>query len=518
MESRLLPSGYQVMPFVGPLQHPDQPLPNAVRLAEPPLKIQYQSPTGSGAPSINPTANILSNPGTALSSGPTKPFVGPIQYPRGHAGPEIPPPAGGGGFDVDVWIYNGAGAGDWNTPGNWLQGRVPTAVDEAYFGIIYDPPLGKDVGSNANCKENVTGGAVAGTLDMDSSYSGTLELDQTLDVGDGALIMAGGNISQPNGANSQITVSGLLNWTGGQLNNSGESTLEIENADEGDSVVDKAAAQTADTFEIAQGVTIDFESTLTQTVNFNNGAGITMEGGDVTVYESNVSVAIATSGSTPGLIQNNGGTFEDAGNGSSPVTINAAYVGTNGTLAVNHKLYFASTTSQGGLTASVFQNGGTTEIYNNAVLNSNQAYAQSSGNLNPGDVSTIGGTVSITGGAVNIGLDDALICNGNVTVSGGTYYANVDGGLETGSWWVSDMVFTIKDGASLNVSTTDVPDDWGTTGPDYGIGICGGTTGLTDTAAGQNKWPGGDTYTGWNYHHPGFYIQKGQVQTVGYLA
>ena len=86
----------------------------------------------------------------------------------------------------------------------------PGASDDVLFSSVE--------GTELDCATNGEGTVSVNSITIDSSYTGTLTLNDDLDVGSGGFTMEGGNIDQPMGASSDISVMGFFNWSAGNVN------------------------------------------------------------------------------------------------------------------------------------------------------------------------------------------------------------------------------------------------------------------------------------------------------------
>jgi hypothetical protein len=171
------------------------------------------------------------------------------------------------------WAYSGAGQGDWNTAANWIgpTGAVPTNTDDVYF--LGRPGRGSAVSNNP---------VTVKSLNVTQDYQGTITLNRPLTLTNGG-DFEGGTISQPNGANSTITIQGGTftivdsNATGLTLNSSGNvSTLHV-NAQATLNIGINGSYTIGDNIENEGTTTIGDGHTLGQ-VTFVNNAGVTNSG------------------------------------------------------------------------------------------------------------------------------------------------------------------------------------------------------------------------------------------------
>jgi RHS repeat-associated protein len=103
--------------------------------------------------------------------------------------------------------------GDWSTPGNWSEGRVPGSGDVACIGSGKTARV-FEAGSQAGVVQG------EGTLDLGS---GSLEVSDALEVSSlHALTLTGGTLT---GA-ATVDVSGSLSWEGGGMAGSGSTVIE----------------------------------------------------------------------------------------------------------------------------------------------------------------------------------------------------------------------------------------------------------------------------------------------------
>ena len=111
-----------------------------------------------------------------------------------------------------AYIWTGADSNDWSTAGNWdVNGQPATVPPGASDDVLFSSVEGTEL----DCATNGEGTVSVNSITIDSSYTGTLTLNDDLDVGSGGFTMEGGNIDQPMGASSDISVMGFFNWSGG---------------------------------------------------------------------------------------------------------------------------------------------------------------------------------------------------------------------------------------------------------------------------------------------------------------
>jgi hypothetical protein len=363
---------------------------------------------------------------------------------------------------------------DWFTTDNWTEG-VPNATTDAEF-------LG---GTSKNICA-ITHAAEAHSLTIDSDYDGKI----TIGGSNGHLKIDSGG-SMANGAIVEVSTytpltelaGGTFTWTGGSINPYGLPGSQL-----GSLQVDSGA-----TFSIqpANGNKLQFGDTL-----YNNGT---------TILDGSTAASGFTIGNGGSVVNN--GTFNleygILGAGSDP-TVSGAYIQNNGTfertvytneakvelplenfsgatLAVNTgTLTFSGQFGNGGTppAVSVYQAGGTTEVYNGTILNVPHGYTQDDGSLwtigagdakiNQGDVHLNGGSLAIAQvGGLAIGslyMDHTLYIDGTTTVyiwlnmgTHATDYIQADAGINIGQGTQTNnsrVVFTIFNGEADNQDHT----------------------------------------------------------------
>jgi hypothetical protein len=306
---------------------------------------------------------------------------------------------------------------------------------------------------------------------MDPGYTGTLTLNARLAVADGASFFKG-NINQPNGPNSDLTLAddSRATW-GGTVLNSGSNLSTIHIGFRASLDVNTQARTIGSNLD--NSGTVTFKSLLAGPVTFANNAGITNNiGGDI-VFDTVDIQPLQTDGT--GVILNSGTVEKSTDNDTVSISqlplINDDPIAASATLIVRKgTLAFTRPAQQNGV--SVFQNRGTTQLYNGTVLQADYGYTQQGGYLLTygGDVAKIDTTegggnadVKIHGGVVQVGADGTygiLAATGSVTMDGGTLAIQVGGTTLQHDEFNANLFtssFTIGANASLQVDTNNIP-------------------------------------------------------------
>ena len=176
-----------------------------------------------------------------------------------------------------VWTgADGSDPNDWNDPGDWLVNGAPaTSAPTSSSDVLFSGVQGTDT----NCSTPDDAAVAVNSLTIDSSYTGTLTANNELDVGSGGFNMAGGNIAQPNGDGSTISVTDAdVVLAGGVLNTcSTASTFYVAAPGKTEFIIGNGDSTTGDN-EVVDGGTASFGIT-NGTYSFKDGAGITVESG-----------------------------------------------------------------------------------------------------------------------------------------------------------------------------------------------------------------------------------------------
>ena len=327
--------------------------------------------------------------------------------------------------DNGAYIWTGAVSEDWDTASNWLMDGVapqyaPTDASDVIFSGVGE--------TDPNC---YTDGTVSvNSLTMDAPYAGTLTLKGALDVA-GTMDVEGGNISQPGGVGvSDISVMGSFNWVAGAINTVGNTLGNIylfHTASIGGTSLTIGDTILLDGSRLGLLATLNFNTTGSLT--FIKNAGITLSNGAQFYWKSTGN--LVTNGT--GVIENDGGVFEKIPLAGNVVTSDLPYIGTSGTLNVqNNTLEFDKAGPSG---ASVQLISGKIELgvanVSGATLGVLDGLIMQGGSLGfagnetskitQGAVDISGGTVGVSGSSVG-----KLYCDGLVTMTGGTYLAEVN--------------------------------------------------------------------------------------------
>ncbi len=213
-----------------------------------------------------------------------------------------------------AYIWTGADSNDWSTAGNWdVNGQPATVPPGASDDVLFSSVEGTEL----DCATNGEGTVSVNSITIDSSYTGTLTLNDDLDVGSGGFTMEGGNIDQPMGASSDISVMDFFNWSAGNVNlgNVVSNLLLYRNA-----VLTGTNLTTGDNV-LLFGTSVALANTGNFT--FTNNAGVTLSSGAAFNWDS--AANIVTTGS--GLFNNNGGQLvKTAMSKNGKVTCDLPYV------------------------------------------------------------------------------------------------------------------------------------------------------------------------------------------------
>jgi hypothetical protein len=362
-----------------------------------------------------------------------------------------------------AFIWFGTISSDWFTAGNWhVNGSPAMTLPGVNDDVLFSGAEGTTADSVAN------GPAISiHSITIDSSYTGTVHLLNNLGVGTGGFTFEGGAIDQP-GTTIQVT-NGFINWTGGVLNTS--ATLGfLFAASSPMEVAGPAHISGSQVIADRSSIELDLKGPWT----FTNNAGILMKNSAVFNWNS-PTAKLATAGT--GKIENDSGTFQVATGGLNVVTSDLPYDNEGGILDIQIGiLVFDRVGAQG---TSVLQNSGTIILgqdnLHGAILEVDQLLTMNGGFLYTADdeLSKITvGNINITGGVVtpggNGGIGD-LKCDGVVSMTGGTYVADVDLTTNDYSTWDSNSGFHLGTASILDVVSLHIPVNYRPPGINYAI-------------------------------------------------
>ncbi|MBL8471596.1 MAG: hypothetical protein JNM98_07355, partial [Rhodocyclaceae bacterium] len=427
----------------------------------------YDSLEVSGTVALGGTANInhigtyapaigdvfVSVIGSGGISGSFAAVNAPVAYTAQSVGGFLLFEVGSTPIPVNMWNTDSSGA--WTTPGNWSLGHVPTSTEialidrsnanptitlssgtNAVVGVIDSEALVLSGGSLSTTGSTTTtdtstltisgatltangpvtvGGAFAlssGTLNgsglvtlnnggtwSGGSFGGVLNVapNQTLSINGGAKTLAGGS----------ITNDGVVNWSGGNIDVTGNATI-ANNAQ----------------FNITANATLGDLGAGVGNVSFTNAAG-----GIITVNNSSGVDLGSNGGGTPNYVafSNSGQIQVNAGQ----LWINHLYAGTSGgsfTSATGSSVDVAS--------GATFSIGGSASFAAGSVLSGAGNLSETHGALSVGGSTTFTGSASVSGGTLNL---DSAFALASLTINGGT--ANVNAAGSTGAFALSSGSF-----------------------------------------------------------------------------
>jgi hypothetical protein len=318
-----------------------------------------------------------------------------------------------------TWVN--ASGGDWDTPGNWSTGALPTPADDVLISLP-----GITVTHNQSNADSINSLACSDIL---SVAAGSLRIAAASSITN-ALNLSGGTLTGPGG----LIVFGLLTWTGGTMSGSGTTlasgglslsgTTGSEFLD-GRTLVNSGAAtwSGANDWQLNDGATFKnlgtgtFTAANDQTL-FNFGATSTFQNaGTFTKSGGTNTTAIAGLFKNSGTVTISTGTLKLNGGGAASGLFSVASGATLDFNTVTYGLGAASTISGAG---TVVFDAGTTNVAGTYDIT--------------GATTVNGGTVSLTGTLTSAGS--------TVTVAGGTAHfhqgftadiLNISGGTLTGA-------------------------------------------------------------------------------------
>jgi autotransporter-associated beta strand protein len=220
---------------------------------------------------------------------------------------------------VDVF-WNMAGPADWNTPGNWNPGRVPTGTDNATFNnggtanITSNTPSFADIrfgdGANSGGTVNQTAGTLNATEWLRMDLSGNANSNYFLSGGSASFVRVDVNEVSGTGS-SDVTVQGGTLTVPQSGGGGGQGAVFI-----GSSVATSFLNVGPSGMLVVGGDTAGNQSIVVGYGGSASGnAQFAVFGGTVSVGAGNVEVG----GATPGFVTQSGGTvnlFTNPGNTS----------------------------------------------------------------------------------------------------------------------------------------------------------------------------------------------------------
>jgi autotransporter-associated beta strand protein len=338
---------------------------------------------------------------------------------------------------------------NWNTPGNWSGGAVPTGNTTALIGgggtasiSQTVPSVGGDVAigtGGGNGTLNVSGGSLnvvntisvgrdGGAVGTYNQTGGTVSASRFV-VGDFYSTTSGGGASTATVSGGSLTMGGLQVAVSDGTSSSGSSFVVTGSArvnDTGDAIVGDcgntgSVIVNGGTLSIAGNLTQGLNGACTTIVKLNGGA-LTLAGNTLAATQLSVSAGVLTANSATLVVANNAGQNATASISGGSVTASNLFIGN----AAN--------------AGAVFQTGGTVSLTlaantNDLAVGSSTSgagyYKLSGGVLNTNEIDVGGnaantvGVVDVTGGTVN---DSGWITIGRGTgASSGVL--NVTGGL-----------------------------------------------------------------------------------------
>jgi hypothetical protein len=391
------------------------------------------------------------------------------------------------------WISTSSG--DWDTPGNWSTGALPTPADDVTInkpGVTVTHSLG-----NFDAVHSLT------STDAIVLPTGTLVLGAASSIS-GTFTLSGGTLSGV----GTLTVSGQLAWSGGTMSGSGVTIANGGLAITGTSseLLDRRTLTNAATgtwdgsndLNLTNGAVFNNASGATFTVNndrtigdfgaatntFNNVGTFTKAGGGgVTI--------VNTAFKDPGTVNVNSGTLrlQNRGNASGTFTV-AALATLDFNLFSSYLLTAASTISGAG---SVTFDAGSTTVAGTYNVTGNTTVNGGTANFR-GTLTSVGAVLAVNGGTANFASDYSIATiNLNGGVLGGPSNATVTGAFTwTGGTLAGTGSTTVAATATLSISSTSTvglatrtlnnagTGTWGSTG---GISFSNGATFNNQTGA-----------------------------------
>jgi hypothetical protein len=365
--------------------------------------------------------------------------------------------------DTSTVYWISTSSTDWNTNANWSTGLKPTAGQEVYFS-------GSGYASCTNAGSGLT--QLAG-LHIVSGYAGTVTLANALSVG--TYEQTTGILSQPS-ASEDLTVTGVMLWSGGTLNSSTTSGADVTISGAGTIDPPNASAMSlGSTLTVATGAAITI---LEGQWEFAGGNGLLVNGQvERKILTHNVTDTWTSVGSDPREIQIGTGaslilsrvSTDRTGTASTALPI----LNAGGTLMLGRSIHFFVTGRIGADGPSISQTSGTTYLSTGStfdtsfgmtvsggdftIMSNGEKYAENAhvtGNF------SFGGTGSLTFSSVWITPIYAQFrVDGDVTWSAGSYKPRVDGdtpgevNFGYSDVWIATGKFTI----GANVTIDPVP-------------------------------------------------------------
>ncbi|MDA0161254.1 hypothetical protein OM076_13335 [Solirubrobacter ginsenosidimutans] len=296
-----------------------------------------------------------------------------------------------------------ATAGDWSTPANWSGGRIPDATDQVCLGD----------GAPITVSTAVTVASIEGTRRLRIVASLRAGFAVVADVE-----LLGGEFR----ADSTISVTGSLNWSGGTLNAAGGATIASGALAE----VAGSSAVLAGRLEVAGTLRLDSNSDLSGQggAEIHNSGSITHVAGSTPAF---LRVALDNDGelSTPE------GPFYLTG-GSPTGAINTGAYTAAGAGAITFTA--GSTTLQANtLHGPIVITGAALRVLGGSTTFTAPLFV--SGSLSVAGDLTLPGTVNLAGGALQ--ADGAISVTGSLNWSGGTL--NAAGGATIASGALAEV-------------------------------------------------------------------------------
>ncbi len=309
---------------------------------------------------------------------------------------------------VILWI---GGDGNWSDPAKWSSGSVPLATDDALITVDGDYTV--TVASDAAI-HNLTLGGASGTQKLSISNPFTFTINGASTINNHAGIDLSGTLN----AIGDMTMNGVLTWSGGTI--TGAGALIINNQ--------AVLSGTDMTLDAKTVINNSWVSWVYGNVYFNNGAQFNNQVGAILSIEADYSAS--SSAGTGGAFNNNGG-FITKNTGTGTTTLSNIAFNNDGTVSIESgTIKFDSSMS--------FSNTGPSRLQGYGTLDfSGYPFGSNNGIISPGTsigtLSIIGNLIQMPSSAINIEIGgtaqyDQLNINGAVTL-GGTLNVSLTGGF-----------------------------------------------------------------------------------------